>query len=102
MDMKQFLSWNLTAVPCARLAELTRTGTADLIGLAVGKGKFRANPEASWSDQVYETDCGQALLCLRYALATGWSQAGHSSTNRRRLIRTAGSNAVSVVTKLKH
>jgi hypothetical protein len=44
MDMKQFLSWNLTAVPCARLAELIRTGTADLIGLAVGKGKIRAKP----------------------------------------------------------
>src|SRR5579859_5331443 len=38
MDMKQFLSWNFTAVPCARLPELIRTGTADLIGLAVWRG----------------------------------------------------------------
>jgi hypothetical protein len=39
MDIKQFLSWNLTAVPCARLSELTRTGTADPIGLAVLRGR---------------------------------------------------------------
>jgi hypothetical protein len=40
-----FLSWNLTAVPCARLPELVRAGTADLTGLAARKGKTRANPE---------------------------------------------------------
>jgi hypothetical protein len=67
MDMKQFPSWNhsrtlRTAVelaPAARGPEpsdplgtlparggLIRTGTADLIGLAVQKGEIRASPEA--------------------------------------------------------
>jgi hypothetical protein len=47
MDIKQFLSWNLAAVPCVRLSELIRTGTADLTGLAVRKGKTLADSEAS-------------------------------------------------------
>jgi hypothetical protein len=50
MDIKQFLSWNLTAVPCVRPPELIRTGTAVLILFVPvwrGKGKIRENPEAS-------------------------------------------------------
>jgi hypothetical protein len=70
MDIKQFLSWNLTAVPCVRLAELIRTGTADLIGHAVRKGKTPANPEAargqtsytkSTADKLYNADNARLL-----------------------------------------
>ena len=45
MDIKQFLPWNLTAVPCARLPELIRTGTADPTGHAAKRGKPGLNPE---------------------------------------------------------
>jgi hypothetical protein len=51
MDMKQFLSWNLTAVPCARLSVLVRTGTADLTGPRARKGKTRGGPGSLFSSR---------------------------------------------------
>jgi hypothetical protein len=64
MDIKQFLSWNLTAVPCARLRELVRTGTADLTGLGIEKGRPRAHPEALSGQTSYTKSTAGKLRAL--------------------------------------
>jgi hypothetical protein len=56
MDMKQFLSWNLTAIPCVRLPELIRAGTAVLIPfcacLARERGRSGKTRKPLWTKQV--------------------------------------------------